>query len=413
MKKRLLKIIMSLLITSSVLSGCSDKKVPGKYGSEEQEPDEEDMSMYQEESSDSTDDTSDKDHITTYENADYNDAFIAYMENNGYKNSNYVCSPVSLRAAMALAISGADNNTKDELLKAMGFENMEAMNTWYEELSESATDSFDIQNAIWTNTDTGMLLSQEYIDNLNDTYGAFARSTSPDLITDEVNNWINESTKGLIPYISDDLSQSDLILLNTMYLKSSWASSFDENLTIINNFTTWSGDTVTKEFMNQKSSFKYYEDENSKFIVMPMEGNTAAVFILGDTDNVLDKIDEATYEDVVVSLPKFDLENTYEGEELINFCKERGAESAFNKSADFSLMGTDISFIIDEILQKDKIVIDETGVTAAAATAISTKCIDTAKKEEYKEFNANKPFKFMIISGEDRPQLLFYGQIAK
>ena len=108
MKKRLLKIIMSLLITSSVLSGCADKKVPGKYGSEEQEPDEDDISMYQEDSSDSTDDTSDKDHISTYENADYNDAFIAYMENNGYKNSNYVCSPVSLRAAMALAISGAD-----------------------------------------------------------------------------------------------------------------------------------------------------------------------------------------------------------------------------------------------------------------------------------------------------------------
>ena len=376
-----------------------------------------------------------------YADMDFNSSLIKFIEDSGYADQNFMVSPTSFRAALALAVAGADNETKDELLHAMGFNSMEEVTAWYEGVVASEEDfakwlenakkdyeefsqyygddsqapdgSFDLENSIWRNTKSSGELSKKYISYVKENYDATADNVSPDKITDKVNGWINKNTNGLIPSISNNLSAADLILVNTLYLKTSWVTAFEEYATQEDDFTTISGATVKKEFMNQQDRFKYYEDENGKFVVLPMNGGINAVFILGDVDDITSKISEASYEEVAIKLPKFETETSLSENQLIDFCKARGAISPFTEDADFSIMSNDMSLYITDIIQKTKIKLDESGVEAAAATVIMMTEGCEEIEPEVKEFTADEPFKYMILTDSETPELLFYGQVVE
>ncbi|MBR1643489.1 MAG: hypothetical protein IJ683_14340, partial [Butyrivibrio sp.] len=356
-------------------------------------------------------------------------------------DKNYMISPTSFRAALALAVAGADNETKDELLKAMGFNSMDELISWYKGVTasvdsyndwlktaqdefneyrdyygddaQSPEGAFDLENSIWRNTKSSGELSKKYMEYVKETFGATAENVSEKKITDTVNSWINENTNGLIPYISNDLSYADLILVNTLYLRTSWVNDFYEPATQECDFKTLSGETVKKNFMSQQDKFRYYEDENGKFVVLPMNGGINAVFILGEVDDVASKIANASVEEVAVKLPKFESETSFSENQLIDFCVARGAEQAFTQDADFSLMSDEMQLFISDIIQKTKIKVDEKGIEAAAATAVIMTEGCALEEPEVKEFIADQPFKYMILTDSETPELLFYGQLVE
>ncbi|MCR4584142.1 MAG: hypothetical protein K5686_00315 [Lachnospiraceae bacterium] len=374
-------------------------------------------------------------------NKDFNASLIEFIEKCGFADKNYMISPTSFRAAIALAVSGADNETKDELLRAMGFNSMDEMNGWYERVSasvgqydewlenakeefkeyrqyfgdaaEEPDGAFDIQNSIWKNTGYVGELSKKYIKYVEDNFGASASNVSEEKITEAVNEWVNKNTGGLIPSISDDLSRADLVLVNTLYLRTSWISDFSEFNTEEGDFKTLAGETVKKDFMRQQSRFRYYENEKGKFVVVPMNGGINAVFVLGDIENVLSKMPEAEYAEVALKLPKFEVETDLSDDQLVDFCIARGAGTAFTANADFSLMSDDMRLYISDIIQKTKIKTDEKGIEAAAATAVMMTEGTIMTEPEIKEFTADQPFKYMILTDSDEPEILFYGQLAE
>ncbi|SHI17060.1 serpin B [Butyrivibrio fibrisolvens DSM 3071] len=436
MKKRIVSTLLSIVTVSNLITGCSSPDIRTASGA----PNSSGISNAPDITNEYNPSNVSAETLAS-SNADFNSALISYIEQNGFAEENYMISPTSYRAAMALAIVGADNATKEELLHAMGFNDMNELVAWYVSVTESVdkynewlkdaqkdfkenredygdgaskpSGVFDLENSIWRNTTnaTGEL-SQDYMDYVAKNFNAAANNVSSDKITNAVNDWIDENTDGLIRSISDDLSASDLILINTLYLKASWKNDFDEYCTEEGDFTTIFGDTVSKDFMNQQEEFLYYEDDDCKFVVLPMNGGINAVFILGDATGVMDKMSEASYEDVAVSIPKFVTETSFSQNELIGFCMDRGATSAFNEDADFSIMSDEMDLFITDIIQKTKIDVDEKGVRAAAATAIIMKA-GCAEIEEVKEFTADQPFTYMILTDSETPELLFYGQLVK
>ena len=435
MKKKIISTILSLLVVTNLTTGCgiSEKPVNSETASSNKE-----SSVPVQSSTNNATQVTELPDIDA--SMDFNDSLIDFIEQAGFEDKNYMVSPTSLRAALALAVSGADNDTKDELLKAMGFNSMDELLIWYNSVSASVDNynewlkqaqedykenseyysdsdsepdgAFSLENSIWKNTNFSGELSNDYIEYVLQNFNATAENVSGGEITDAVNNWINENTNGLIPSISSDLSPSDLVLVNTLYLRTAWATAFEEYATQESDFKTLSGDTVKKDFMHLQDSFRYYEDENGKFIILPMKGGINAVFILGDIDNVIEKMSEAAYEEVAVTIPKFETETSLSESQLVNFCIARGAETAFTSDADFSLMSDDSQFFISDIIQKTKIKVDEDGIEAAAATAIM---METACEEinDVKEFTADEPFKYMILTNSDSPELLFYGQLVE
>ena len=358
---------------------------------------------------------------------------------------NYMMSPLSLKYALSLAIAGADNETLTELLKANGYDSLDELLEWTDSIN-SQVDIFDkdlqreidefnkwmseysdtppfralsVENSIWHNIDKNGTLNKDYINLVKEKFNAIAENVHGNELQDSVNSWVNDKTEGMIPQLlSSPVDDVNTILVNTLYLKDSWINSFEEYATKEKEFTDINGNITTKELMHQQESFRYYEDDNSKLVVLPMNGNINVAFVLGDNSNILDKINESKYENTIVEIPKFELESSFDQKEMVNYLKSIGVELAFDPidKADFSKMMSDNYLYIDDIIQKTKIKIDEKGLEAAAATAILMK--DNAimiNPVEPKEFIANKPFSFYIYSDIDSNnlELLFYGQIVK
>ncbi len=77
-----------------------------------------------------------------------------------------------------------------------------------------------------------------------------------------------------------------------------------------------------------------------------------------------------SYEEVAIKLPKFESETELTDNQLVDFCKARGAKLAFTTDADFGVMSDEMNLFITDIIQKTKIKVEEKGIEATAATAI-------------------------------------------
>ena len=376
---------------------------------------------------------------------DFDTDFLNYV-NAQHEKENFVVSPLSFRVALALAVEGADNDTRLQLLDAMGFSSGEELDKWYGEVTQSVTafndwasseaqlaedqaeyyppgeapempeHAYKVLNSIWNNTASYSGFLPDYIQSVGEKYDAAAYSASEDQITDEVNHWCDESTNGLIPKISDDLSQCAAILINAVYLKSSWVSEFYEFMTEPENFTDIDGNTSTRDMMKAMESYRYYEDENTKLVVLPLNGGLDFVAVLGDASGWNEKYDDAAYTDVDLWIPKLDTESSYGEETLIQYLKDHGAVNAFDSNtADFSRMA-DYPWYISDIIQKAKIKTDEDGLEAAAVTMISLAEGAALEEEEpkYKEFHADKPFRYYVVTSSTQvPLVVFAGQEVK
>ena len=69
---------------------------------------------------------------------DFDTDFLNYV-NAQHEKENFVVSPLSFRVALALAVEGADNDTRLQLLDAMGFSSGEELDKWYGEVTQSVT----------------------------------------------------------------------------------------------------------------------------------------------------------------------------------------------------------------------------------------------------------------------------------
>jgi serpin B len=124
-------------------------------------------------------------------------------------------------------------------------------------------------------------------------------------------------------------------------------------------------------------------------------------------------MDKAYSDEVIVKLPKFDIETSFSENEFIAFLQSRGAGLAFTQDADFSVMCPDTSWLISDIIQKTRIKIDEDGLEAAAATAIMMTECALVEESKPREFIADQPFKFYICDGENDSEILFAGQVVE
>ena len=357
----------------------------------------------------------------------FDNGLIAYLNQTRLAEGNYAVSPLSFRAALALAAIGAEGETLDQLLQAMGYTDLEALRAWYKTVldgvdlfdgyfeSSRITDrgeaAYRIVNAVWNNEDLPGEFREAYIASAEADFRAAVKAAAADQLTDAINNWVNEQTEGLIPALVSDASDASAILVNALYLKAGWENSFGKIGPDV--FTTAAGETVEKEYIRGLSNYAYYEDDTCQSVAVTLQGGMRMVFVLGEAENIAEKLAKAEYCRVEVTVPMFDVETSLDQHELLNYLKSLGCELPLDPDrAEFDPMFTEQLFI-DDIIQKSKVSIDEEGLEAAAATAI-TMYGNTAVQNppEPKIFRADRPFRFYVVDSAENPELLFYGQIV-
>ena len=342
----------------------------------------------------------------------YNEYYTQKLMENLPKDENYVISPFSLEMAMMMASEGAVGDTKQEITKAFNSPNT---SLYSQIITDNKNKGVDIANSIWFNKDSGKnaYFADDYQKKIQSDYQGTAQSVTNDDSIEMVNEWVEKQTNGKITNILSEENRGYVCALaNAIYMKADWVNKFEKEGTYKETFTDINGDESEIDFMHQAADFQYYENGDTKAVKLPYENGLSMVVVLGDTKNILNDIHNGKMISklVEVTLPKIKAEYSID---YVNILKNMGIEKAFDyQNADFSLMLKNYPerMIIEAILQKAMIDVDEKGTEAAAATVIITK-ISGYRSEEPIEFKADKPFTYYIL--DDSGNVYFAGRYVK
>lgn len=337
-------------------------------------------------------------------------------------NENICFSPYSMFSSLSTAYLGSKEDTKKELAKALYIDQnfFEAFSLFNKNLH---SDQLNSANAIWLEKQVS--LCDDYQASIKD-LDIQVFSNNP-LSASTINAWVAEKTKNKIQNLlapSDIEKSTQVILTNALHFESVWIKPFRKELTCPGEFYINDQESTITQMMGQKSHFPYYENDLYQLLLLPIQSSSSSYtcfFLLPKTSfnnfestfnlsTLLDQIHLASLTLVNVHLPKFTVEQTLQAKGIL---QNLGIKKAFSSEANFSGLIKKENLFIDKVIHKVFFSIEEKGVTASAATAITmNKFAALVRPEEPIFFTANHPFMFGIVD-LNSDLVLFLGKLTR
>lgn len=352
----------------------------------------------------------------------------ALSNNPEYSNGNLIISPYSITQALALAYNGTAGGTAAEMSDVLGWKGMSVAdindgNRQLRSLLENGGGVvLNVANSVWHRP--GLKLKEAYVEAVKDSYGAEVRETDlkQEEAMNEINQWVNDKTSGMIPSIYNEPPGGVAVLINAIYFNGGWTDEFDPANTVDEEFTLSDGTTQKVPMMKREGRYSYKEGESLQAIRIPYgDGRMHMLVILPKESSSMDKLHrqlwkdasvwkgDYSYETVQLGLPKFKAEQSFE---LPDALKSLGMVKAFDTAeADFSEMAEQgDGFWIDHVTHRTIVDVSEKGTEAAAVTAVGI--TESAEPTEPIVMNVDRPF-FFAIEDRDTGTWLFMGSVLK
>lgn len=200
-------------------------------------------------------------------------------------------------------------------------------------------------------------------------------------LASKVNRMVQTKTHGLIDNIlnpEDITNDVFFVLLNTLYFKSKWAEPFNTHSTQQKPFLGLTGERPEQMMHHYMESFAYAETSTLQFLIMPYEDRRFAMYVVLPKDRnakasivseqqVADMARASKYYNVNVVFPKFTQESELN---LMPFLQASGVTRIFEDLEVPRMTDNRELKYISLIKQKVKVIVDEAGTEAAAATVM-------------------------------------------
>lgn len=343
------------------------------------------------------------------------------------KMDNWLVSPFSLQCALGMLSNGANGETREEILYALGLSqySQEEVNAYFKKLIEglhtvNSAITVKTANSVWGNAEVPL---KDDFQKMNiENYSAMVSQLdfSDPSAVDQINAWCNQTTEGLIPSILEEVNPTATVyLLNSLYFKARWESEFAPEKTQEGDFNTSSGKVVKADFMQTQRMAAYVENEWFTSTSLSYQNDSYVMrLILPQPEICIDQVLQALSEsdenlwkntilaDINLKMPRFTLENKMD---LIPALQALGMKKAFTNEADFSSM-SDIATYISLVQQATRLKVDEEGSEGAAVTVIEGDLMSPLPEEKV-DFFLDRPFLFQIIESSTGT-VLFMGQVG-
>ncbi|MFO7789258.1 MAG: serpin family protein [Bacteroidales bacterium] len=347
------------------------------------------------------------------------------------ENKNLMISPLSVHFALAMTANGAKENTLDEMLEVMDFEDydMEAFNAYFKYIMDELTDldpevEMDIANSIWYRNNFDVLPS--FLDVNQQYYDAEIAAldfSSPGAVS-TINDWVADATHQKIDKIIDEIPQDAVMyLINAIYFYGTWQYEFDESQTEDKDFYLSDDETIEVPMMQMEADLKYFSADGTSIVEIPYgRGNFVMDVILPAQDqapeNVLSTLTAATWSEwtsslyerpMILSMPKFKFE--WGQKDLKGVLASLGMHDLFDEhAADLSGINDQMQLYVSSVLHKTYIDVNEEGTEAAAVTSVAVNTTSAGDDPQPLHVNVNRPFIFLIRESSTE-SILFSGVV--
>lgn len=342
---------------------------------------------------------------------------------------NRVCSPLNVYMALAMLAEITDGDTRQEILAALGSDDLEDLRTqakavWRSVYRQDGAVNSVLANSLWLNE--GSSFRQETVDLLADNYYAsvYRGEMGSEKLDKALRDWLDGQTGGLLKNATKSARFSPdtvLALASTVYFQSKWKEEFSKSKTQEDIFHGLSGDTSV-DFLRSDGAGQYYwgedfaaygkrlESGGTMWFFLPDEGVTPEDLLAGEDVFALaadsDRWENQTRLIVHVSIPKFDI---FQQQTLTDALETMGISKVFDLGqADFSPI-SDNDLYLSQADHAARLIIDEEGVTAAAYTLMVAAGAARPPEEEV-DFRLDRPFLTMVTSQDGL--LLFAGIVC-
>lgn len=356
----------------------------------------------------------------------------------GGQPGGLVFSPVSVAAALRLALLGARGDTAAELAAALHLSGAAdagpglrllsdlpasaaagpgaAAGTSTEggtgEAGETAGGVFRAPNTVWVQD--GLPLEPAFAATLRDLVPEALRSTdfaaAPEQARQHINGVIAEQTAGKIRDLlapGSVAAATRLVLASAVYLKAGWLHPFPARATADAPFHPEPGQQRTAAMMHLSARLGYLRGDGYQAVTLPYRGGRLAMTVVlpdgppGDFGPVARRLAAGgvsgllagpAERQVRLALPRFHLEATFA---LVPALRELGIALAFGAGADFRGITGAERVGIDAVVHRAYIDVDEEGTEAAAATAVTMIAMAMTGGAPV-EVTVDRPFLFAI-----------------
>ena len=247
----------------------------------------------------------------------------------------------------------------------------------------------EVVNSVWG--ERTYTWEQPFLDVMAKSYGTGVYLedfiTQPDPARLAINAWVSTATddkiNNLLPAGSLDAT-TRMVLVNAIHLKLPWETVFPATATAPAQFTRADASTVSASFMNETETLLYADDGQAQVVALPLSGGQIDVLIAlphGDLDayeaglavgSAALKVPSQEVQ-VTLALPRSTF--TSPTFSLRSALEAMGMTAPFDKeAANFSGLCAHPPdgghLYVEDVLQKATLGVQETGVEAAAATAV-------------------------------------------
>ena len=309
---------------------------------------------------------------------------IELLRNLGTTRRNTSVSPSSLQLALGMLENGARGTTKKQIARALQTPGLSAQQQNAQlalltgKLSAAARGHvrLDSANSLWQQQ--GFRLKPRFLQAIAP-YGAGVWQTNFETSQglDAINHWTDANTHGTIPKLFASLDPTTvLVLANALYLHADWQTQFEKAETTTGRFTTGAGSHVTAHYMSSMSAtgvsttafdaaqLPYRGGRIAALVVMPRR-QPLPRYVADLTPASLSKVIGALHSaSSRFGLPRFTSTTT---SNLVPTLTKLGMREAFTPSADLSGLSS-TSTMVDQVIQRVYLRVNEKGTTAAAAT---------------------------------------------
>jgi serpin B len=348
------------------------------------------------------------------------------------KAAETVFSPLSVAAALQMALCGARGQTATELASALheapdtAAEGLRATSAAVRDAAGDGSVTLRAPSIVWVQS--GLPLRPEFTGQLGDAAAAIdpiGFAEAPEAARAEINRVIAEQTEGKITGLlpAQTISaRTRLVLTSAIYLKAAWADQFPEAATQDAPFYPDGPDrpALTVPMMRGTATRAYRHGDGYQAVVLPYRGGRLAMAVVlpdrpvatlrptiaaGGLRGLL--AGTSRYQ-VTLSMPRFRVEAAFN---LVPVLRQLGVTEAFTGQADFSGITEAERLAINAVAHKAYVDVDEEGTEAAAATAITFRPLAAFQAPRAVTMTIDRPFLFTIIHTPTGLPL-FVGQVS-